>query len=127
VLGFPCNQFMGQDPKTDQEIKAFVADLGVTFPMFSKIEVNGPKTHAVYTFLKKCYPGDITWNFASKFLVSRAGIPVQRFEKESWEEVEDMIQNLLAQKQDGNEEKSSKPQKQDGNEEKSSKPQKQEL
>lgn len=53
ILGFPCNQFMGQEPKSEPEIKAHVIkEFGVTFPLFSKIEVNGAKTHPVYQFLK---------------------------------------------------------------------------
>lgn len=84
VLGFPCNQFMGQEPGTEAEILEFcTVNYGVTFPMFTKIEVNGDGTHPLYTFLRKTLPGtgsksDIEWNFA-KFLIGRDGKPVERF------------------------------------------------
>lgn len=84
ILGFPCNQFMGQEPGTEAEILEFCTlKYGVTFPMFSKIEVNGEGTHPLYQYLKKKLPGsaskpDIEWNFA-KFLIGRDGMPVERF------------------------------------------------
>lgn len=84
ILGFPCNQFMGQEPGTEAEIMEFcTVNYGVTFPMFSKIEVNGDGTHPFYQYLRKQLPGsgsksDIEWNFA-KFLIGRDGIPVERF------------------------------------------------
>lgn len=84
ILGFPCNQFMGQEPGTEAEILEFCTlNYGVTFPMFSKIEVNGAGTHPLYQYLKKELPGDgkkadIEWNFA-KFLIGRDGKPVERF------------------------------------------------
>ena len=84
VLGFPCNQFGGQEPGTEGEIKTFCETrYGVTFPMFAKIDVNGAKRHPVYAFLTAAQsapdgPGDIQWNFA-KFLVDRSGNVVARF------------------------------------------------
>ena len=69
ILAFPCNQFGKQEPGTPDEIKAFVAKYGVEFPLLEKVDVNGPNTHAAYSFMKK---EDITWNFA-KFLVNSAG------------------------------------------------------
>lgn len=84
VLGFPCNQFGAQEPGTESEIGAFCEkNYGVSFPMFAKIEVNGPGTHPLYQFLKKSRPGlfgseRIKWNF-SKFLVGRDGHVVRRF------------------------------------------------
>ena len=84
ILGFPCNQFMGQEPGTDSEIKAFcTAKYGVTFPLFNKIEVNGDNTNPLYKFLKKAEPQedgktDIGWNF-TKFLIDRQGRPLKRF------------------------------------------------
>jgi glutathione peroxidase len=84
VLGFPCNQFMGQEPGTSEEIAEFCSTTyGVTFPMFEKIEVNGPDRHAIYEELTKSADaegaaGDITWNF-EKFLVSPSGDVVGRF------------------------------------------------
>ncbi len=83
VLGFPCNQFGNQEPGTSAEIAEFCSlTYNVTFPMFEKVEVNGPQTDALYKWLKRVTPGsenaDIEWNFA-KFLVGRDGQPVQRF------------------------------------------------
>ena len=84
VLGFPCNQFMGQEPGTNEEIAEFCsATYGVTFPLFDKIEVNGPGRHPLYAVLTafedaEGEAGDIEWNF-EKFLVSPAGDVVQRF------------------------------------------------
>lgn len=98
VLGFPCNQFGAQEPKPEPEIKKFAqSKFGVEFDMFSKIDVNGDNTHPVYTFLKGCFPGDITWNFAARFLVDKNGVPVKRLQKETWEETEQIIQQLLAE------------------------------
>jgi glutathione peroxidase len=84
VLGFPCNQFLGQEPGTAEEIAEFCSTTyGVTFPMFEKIEVNGPDRHPIYDELTKATDaegnaGDITWNF-EKFLVSPTGEIVGRF------------------------------------------------
>jgi glutathione peroxidase len=83
VLGFPCNQFGGQEPGTNDEIKQFCSSkYSVTFPLFDKIDVNGPHRHPLYTSLAGAaspYPGDIKWNF-SKFLIGRDGKILQRFE-----------------------------------------------
>jgi len=78
VVGFPCNQFGGQEPHTDGEMAEVCRrDHGVTFPLTAKIEVNGPGAHPVYQFLKDATGGaDIEWNFA-KFLVTPDTI--QRF------------------------------------------------
>jgi len=84
ILGFPANNFMGQEPGTEKEIKEFCTlTYHVTFPMFSKISVKGGDQHPLYTFLtnKQSDPefaGDITWNF-NKFLVDRKGNIVARF------------------------------------------------
>ena len=83
VLGFPCNQFGAQEPGSDHDIAQFCQlNYPVSFPLFSKIEVNGPSTHPIYQFLKQEKPGllgteAIKWNF-TKFLVSRAGEVVSR-------------------------------------------------
>ena len=83
VVGFPCNQFMGQEPGTAEEIQTFCSTTyGVTFPLFEKIEVNGADQHPLYAQLTnvadaKGYSGDIRWNF-EKFLVAPDGA-VQRF------------------------------------------------
>ncbi len=108
VLGFPCNQFHGQEPGTNQEIASFCKqNYGVTFPMFSKIDVNGEKESPLFTFLKSRFvfkgfdmghsmgtvltelltrehgdfekSPDIKWNF-TKFIVDRNGTVQARFE-----------------------------------------------
>ena len=83
ILGFPCNQFMGQEPGTNEQIKQFCSEkYNVTFPLFDKIDVNGPKRHPLYVALagaESPYPGDIKWNFG-KFLVGRDGKILKRFE-----------------------------------------------
>lgn len=84
VLGFPCNQFGAQEPGTETEIGAFCErNYGVSFPIFSKIDVNGPQAHPLYTFLKEQKPGifgteGIKWNF-TKFLVDRNGFLTGRY------------------------------------------------
>jgi len=84
ILGFPCNQFMNQEPLNEDEIKSFCSiTYGVTFPMFAKIDVNGEHTHPLYTYLKETQKGllgseAIKWNF-TKFLVDQNGVVVNRF------------------------------------------------
>jgi len=83
VLGFPCNQFGSQEPGGADEIGAFCqVNYGVSFPMFDKIDVNGPHTHPLYEFLKHekkgLLGGRINWNF-TKFLIDRAGRVVARY------------------------------------------------
>mmetsp|Transcript_67329 Transcript_67329/g.140273 ORF Transcript_67329/g.140273 Transcript_67329/m.140273 type:complete len:113 (+) Transcript_67329:227-565(+) len=83
ILAFPCNQFGGQEPAKEPEIKEFVKKYNVLFTMMSKIHVNGDNTHPVYTFLKAqpgC-EGNCMWNFRSKFLVSKDGKTVKRYQK----------------------------------------------
>ncbi|HHY86912.1 MAG TPA: glutathione peroxidase [Verrucomicrobia bacterium] len=83
ILAFPCNQFGNQEPGTSEEIKAFCSSTyGVTFPLFEKIEVNGPNRHPLYAALAgdaSPVKGDIKWNF-TKFLVGRDGAILKRFE-----------------------------------------------
>lgn len=84
ILGFPCNQFGAQEKADEQAIKAFCElNFGVTFPLFSKIDVNGEQTHPLYQQLKKSAPGvlgsqSIKWNF-TKFLINRQGEVLTRF------------------------------------------------
>lgn len=84
ILGFPCNQFKGQEPGSSDEIASFCEkNYGVSFPMFSKIEVNGDNTAPLYQVLKKEAPGllgsqAIKWNF-TKFLIGRDGRVIQRY------------------------------------------------
>ena len=83
VLGFPCNQFMGQEPGTSEEIQTFCSvTYGVTFPLFEKIDVNGENRHPIYAELVTVadgdgYEGDVRWNF-EKFLIGPDGA-VERF------------------------------------------------
>ncbi len=83
VLGFPCNQFGGQEPGSNEEIKQFcTSKYNVTFPMFDKLDVNGDKRHPLYVMLAgkdSPFPGDIKWNF-NKFLIGRDGKILKRFD-----------------------------------------------
>jgi glutathione peroxidase len=84
ILGFPCNQFGGQEPGSAEEIAQFCESrFGVTFPLFAKTEVNGPHAHPLYQYLKTAAPGilgteGIKWNF-TKFLINREGDVVERY------------------------------------------------
>jgi glutathione peroxidase len=84
VLGFPCNQFGGQEPGSDADVKSFcTTTYGVSFPMFSKLDVNGAKRAPLYAWLTAADsqpdgPGDIAWNFA-KFVVGKDGRVAARF------------------------------------------------
>ena len=83
ILGFPCNQFGGQDPGSNEEIEEFCqANYGVSFPMFSKVDVKGDHAHPLFNYLTKEQKGllteDIKWNF-TKFLVDKDGKVVDRF------------------------------------------------
>ncbi|MEE3078500.1 MAG: glutathione peroxidase [Bdellovibrionota bacterium] len=84
VLAFPCNQFGSQEPGNEEEIQGFCSTtFNTTFPLFSKIEVNGDNAHPLYNFLKSANPGvlgteKIKWNF-TKFLVDKDGKPVKRY------------------------------------------------
>ena len=85
VIGFPCNQFGGQEPGTPEQIQTFCStSYGVTFPMTEKIDVNGPGRHAIYRELTQVadaggHKGDIRWNF-EKFVVSADGSQITRFD-----------------------------------------------
>jgi glutathione peroxidase len=101
VLGFPCNQFLSQEPGTESEIVEFCeTNYGVTFPMFKKIEVNGDNTHPLFKYLKEQAPGlmgskNLKWNF-TKFLINRDGEVIKRFSpKTEPETFEKEIKDLL--------------------------------
>jgi glutathione peroxidase len=101
VLGFPCNQFGSQEPGSEEEIKTFCeTHYAVTFPMFSKIDVNGSNEASVYGLLKNKLPGflgskAIKWNF-TKFVIDRNGLPVKRFApKDSPTKMISLIEELL--------------------------------
>jgi glutathione peroxidase len=87
VIGFPCNQFAGQEPGTPEQIQAFCSTTyGVTFPLTEKIDVNGPGRHPIYGALTQVadaggHQGDIRWNF-EKFVVSADGSTITRFDPE---------------------------------------------
>ncbi len=83
ILGFPCNQFGKQEPGSEKEIsEGCLINYGVTFPMFSKIDVNGENEHPLFSYLKKSLPNllgkSIKWNF-TKFIINKNGIPVKRY------------------------------------------------
>ncbi|EIJ41109.1 glutathione peroxidase [Beggiatoa alba B18LD] len=83
ILGFPCDQFAHQEPHSDTEIQQFCSlNFGVTFQLFSKIDVNGENTHPIYQYLKQALSGilgsRIKWNF-TKFLLAADGTPIKRF------------------------------------------------
>lgn len=101
VLGFPCNQFRQQDPGENSEIAEFCQkNYGVTFPIFAKVDVNGPTAHPLFRHLKRAAPGLlgtelIKWNF-TKFLVAQDGRVVARFApNEPPEAIAPAIQQLL--------------------------------
>jgi glutathione peroxidase len=106
VLGFPCNQFLGQEPGTPKEIATFCeTSYGVTFPLFEKLDVNGDDQHPLYAELNQTadaegHTGDIRWNF-EKFLVDDDGTIIARFapqvEPES-DEIVGAIENALNDK-----------------------------
>jgi glutathione peroxidase len=83
TLGFPCNQFAGQEPETNENmVQSCLVNHGVTFPLSEKIDVNGPNAHPIFKFLKKEKGGflfsTIKWNF-TKFLVDQQGVVVKRY------------------------------------------------
>ena len=101
VLGFPCNQFGGQEPGSAHDISAFCeTHYRITFPMFEKVDVNGPDAHPLFQYLKKEKSGilgtaNIKWNF-TKFLVDRAGKVTARYAPQAKpEELEEPIRKLL--------------------------------
>lgn len=99
VLGFPCNQFGGQEPGSNAEIKQFCSTaFHVTFPLFGKIEVNGANRHPLYVALAgkgSPFPGNIKWNF-NKFIVGRDGTIVQRFDSDAEPDSPEVIKAIEA-------------------------------
>ncbi|KJK55814.1 glutathione peroxidase [Saccharothrix sp. ST-888] len=101
VLGFPCNQFMGQEPGSAEEIQTFCSTTyGVSFPLFEKIEVNGEDRHPLYAELTKAADaegeaGDITWNF-EKFLLAPDGTVAGRFRPRTEPESAELIAAIEA-------------------------------
>lgn len=104
VLGFPCNQFGGQEPGTNEEIKQFCSSkFNVTFPLFDKIDVNGANRHPLYVALAgkdAPFPGDIKWNF-NKFLIGKDGKILKRCDSKVAPESEELtkaIEDAIAAK-----------------------------
>jgi len=101
VVGFPCNQFGGQEPGSAEEIAEFCSTTyGVSFPMFEKIEVNGPGQHAIYTELTAVadaegQAGDIQWNF-EKFLVGSDGAVIARFRPMTAPDAPELVEAIEA-------------------------------
>lgn len=110
VLAFPCNQFGQQESGSDADIKQFVKDrYGITFPMFSKVDVNGPQTSQLFTYLKQSFPPwldmaasgdkDLSWNF-NKFLIGRNGMPIKHYPSElDYAQLEQDVYNELVKTQ----------------------------
>ncbi|MFE6198052.1 glutathione peroxidase [Streptomyces sp. NPDC057838] len=102
VLGVPCNQFLGQEPGSAEEIAEFCsATYGVTFPMTEKVEVNGENRHPLYDRLTgfadaEGHSGDIRWNF-EKFLIGREGTVVARFSPQTEPESPEVVAAIEAQ------------------------------
>ncbi|MCW3787408.1 glutathione peroxidase [Plebeiibacterium sediminum] len=100
ILGFPCNQFAKQEPGDEKSIsEGCLINYGVTFPMFSKIDVNGDNAHPIYKYLKSKLKGtfgdNIKWNF-TKFLIDKNGNPVKRFAPITKpEKIEKYIANMI--------------------------------
>lgn len=101
VLGFPCNQFAGQEPVGDSEmVQTCSRNYGVSFPLSQKIDVNGDQTHQLFVYLKQNFDNgilgsDLKWNF-TKFLIDREGTIIQRYSPITTPSaIEDDIVNLL--------------------------------
>lgn len=102
ILGFPCNQFANQDPSSNEEIGSFCQrNYGVSFPMFAKVDVNGPTAHPLYQYLTSEAKGilgsaSIKWNF-TKFLINQNGKVIKRYSPTTKpEKIAKDIQKLLA-------------------------------
>jgi glutathione peroxidase len=101
VIGVPCNQFMGQEPGTAEEIQTFCSNTyGVTFPLLAKTDVNGPGRHALFAELTKTpdtsgEAGDVQWNF-EKFLLAPGGDVVKRFRPRTEPDAPEVIEAIEA-------------------------------
>ncbi len=98
ILGFPANNFGGQEPGTDKDIKQFCkVNYGVTFPMFSKVSVKGDDQHPLFEYLttaeNKDFPGDIKWNF-EKFLIDKEGKLIRRFRSKTTPEGDEILKAI---------------------------------
>lgn len=101
VIGVPCNQFMGQEPGTAEEIQTFCSTTyGVTFPLLAKTEVNGPQRHPLFAELTKTadasgQAGDVQWNF-EKFLLAPGGEVVKRFRPRTEPDASEVVEAIEA-------------------------------
>jgi glutathione peroxidase len=101
VIGVPCNQFMGQEPGSAEEIQTFCSGTyGVTFPLLAKTDVNGPGRHPLFAELTKAADaegesGDVQWNF-EKFLVAPGGEVIRRFRPRTEPDAEDVVEAIEA-------------------------------
>jgi glutathione peroxidase len=101
VIGVPCNQFMGQEPGTAEEIQKFCSTTyGVTFPLLAKTDVNGPDRHPLFTALTKAADargeaGDVQWNF-EKFLLAPGGDVVKRFRPRTAPDAPEVVEAIEA-------------------------------
>jgi glutathione peroxidase-family protein len=97
VLGFPCNQFGGQEPGTAAEVESFCSlNFGVTFPLFQKVDVKGSNADPIFQYLTEQTGGEIKWNF-TKFLVDRQGKVIKQFDSSvNPQEIAPEIEQLLA-------------------------------
>lgn len=101
VIGVPCNQFMGQEPGTAEEIQTFCStNYGVTFPLLAKTEVNGPGRHPLFAELTKTpdaagAAGDVQWNF-EKFLIAPGGTVVGRFRPRTEPDAPEVVEAIEA-------------------------------
>ena len=105
VLGFPCNQFGGQEPGTNEEIKAFCTETyDITFPLFDKLEVTGKEQHPLFRELtgdESPFPGRIQWNF-TKFLIGRDGTVLNRLDSKTKPDSPEMTKAIEAALAKGN-------------------------
>ena len=101
VIGVPCNQFMGQEPGTPEEIQTFCSTTyGVTFPLLAKVDVNGPERHPLYAELTTFadgdgQAGDIAWNF-EKFVIAPGGTVVNRFRPQTTPDAPEVVAAIEA-------------------------------
>ena len=99
ILGFPCNQFGGQEPGSNEEIKELCSSkFHVTFPLFDKTDVNGANRHPLYVALagkESPFPGDIKWNF-NKFLIGKDGKILHRYDSKVTPESEELTKDVEA-------------------------------
>ncbi len=95
VVAFPSNDFGGQEPGSNKEIKAFCSTkFGVTFPLFAKVTVKGPNKHPLYAMLSQTPPaGEVTWNF-NKFLIGKDGTVLSRYDSDVTPEATSLVQAI---------------------------------